>query len=60
MVANVANRDTMFFIARKSKIRSILELTAHVMNFSMRIFNTRDEALQALEAVLLKDEIRNH
>jgi hypothetical protein len=53
------NRDTMFVIAPKSASRSILEITAHVMNFKIRTFSTRDEALRAVEAVLLKDELHS-
>src|SRR5688572_22266447 len=53
------NRDTMFLITQKSTIRSILELTSHVMNFPLRIFDTRAEALQVVEALVLKNEIRS-
>jgi hypothetical protein len=53
------NRDRMFLITQKSTTRSILELTAHVMNFPMSIFNTRDEALQAVEALIVKNEIHS-
>ena len=53
------NRDSMFLITQKSTTRSILELTAHVMNFPIHVFNTRDEALRAVEALILKNEIRS-
>ena len=58
-VLRFKNRDMMFLITPKSTTRSILELTAHVMNFRMRVFSTRDEAIEALEAYMLKDELHS-
>jgi len=58
-VMRFKNRDIMFFVTQKSTTRSIFELTAHVLNFRMRVFDTRAEALEALEAVMLKEEIHS-
>lgn len=57
-VLRFKNRDMMFVITQKSTFRSIMEITAHVLNFSVSTFDSRPEAIQALEALMLKDELQ--
>lgn len=57
-VLRFKNRGDLFHITHNSTVRSIMELTAHVMKFPMRSFATREEALQALEATMLQEDLR--
>jgi hypothetical protein len=54
-VLRFKNRGTMFHVTRNSTIRSLMELTAHVTKFKLRTFATREEAIRALETVLVED-----
>lgn len=57
-VLRFKNRGVMFVVTRNRTIKSIIELTAHVMNFSIMMFNSRADALSALEATLLKEDLQ--
>jgi hypothetical protein len=57
-VLRFKNRGPMFHITRNRTIRSIIELTAHITQFQLQSFATREEAIRALEAVMAKDELR--
>lgn len=57
-VIRCKNRGPMFHITHSTTIRSIVELAAHVMRFKMRSFATREEALDALQKVLVEDDLR--
>ncbi|MBI5929746.1 MAG: hypothetical protein HY862_10580 [Chloroflexi bacterium] len=59
-VLRFKNRGVMFVITRNRTIKSIIELTAHVMNFSILMFNSRSEAMSALEATLLKEDLQTN
>jgi hypothetical protein len=54
-VLRFKNRGTMFHITRNNTMRSLLELTAHVTQFKLRTFATREETIRALETVLLEE-----
>lgn len=58
-VLRFKNRGLMFHITRKSTIRSIVELAAHVMRFRMHSFATREDALRALEKAMIEDDLRS-
>lgn len=61
-VLRFQNRGLMLLITNNKRIRSITEVTAHVMNFQMRTYPQREDALKAVEALLSHDErltIRN-
>jgi hypothetical protein len=57
-VLRFKNRGIMFVVTRNRTIKSIIELTAHVMNFSIMMFNSRAEMFSALEATLLKEDLQ--
>lgn len=49
------NRGPLYLVTRQSNIRRIFELTAHIMAFNLRFYNTWDEAIQAAEAAVARD-----
>lgn len=51
------NRGPMFLVTQSRLIRGLVELTAHVSNFPLRVFNDRDEAIRAVEVAVQQDEI---
>lgn len=57
-VLRFKNRGTMFHVTKSRMMRSILELTAHVMKFPIRSFNTLEEGTRAVEAAVARDEQR--
>ncbi len=59
-VLRFKNRGPLFHVTRSKSIRSIMEITAHVANFQLRSFMTREEALHMLEAALLKDDFHHN
>ncbi|MDX2075911.1 MAG: hypothetical protein SFZ02_05735 [bacterium] len=54
-VLRFKNRGIMFHITKNNTMRSLMELTAHVTKFKLRTFATREEAIRALEAVLIAE-----
>lgn len=52
------NRGPMFYVTRSQTFRSLMNLTAHVMDFQLRVFNDQASALQAIEVTMLKDDMR--
>jgi hypothetical protein len=55
-VLRFKNRGPMFHITQNQAIRSIAEITAHVTQFQLLLFETRAEALRALQVALAKDD----
>jgi hypothetical protein len=56
-VLKFQNRGPMFHITHKRPISNIIEIAAHVMGFQRRTFQTREQAIAALEAVILKENL---
>lgn len=58
-VMKFKNRGTMYLVANNSAVRSVIEVTARVMReyFPLRIFSTRQEALDALHAAMAKENL---
>jgi hypothetical protein len=59
-VLRFQNRGTMFLVVRNSAIRSIFEVTAHISrhHLPLRVFQERQEAIDAIETVLEKNALR--
>lgn len=57
-VLRFKNRGHMFHITNNQTIRSIFDLTAHVSQFPIMALATREEALKALEAIMLNENLR--
>lgn len=57
-VLRFQNRGTMFFVTSSQKLKSIINLSAHIMRFSHRTFSTREEALEALEVAIARDDLK--
>lgn len=59
-VLKFKNRGTMFLLVQNTAVRSVMEITSHVMgvHFPMRIFKERQAALDALAAYLAKEQMR--
>lgn len=51
------NRNMMFFITQNHHYKSIINLTAHVMQFKIRIVADYQEALAGVEALLVEDTL---
>lgn len=58
-VLRFRNRGPLFHITRNKTIRSITELCSHVMKFELKVFNTREEAIQALDDTLMREELQH-
>jgi hypothetical protein len=54
-VLRLQNRGPMLHIARKTAISNIMDITAHVMGFQRYKFETRQDAIRALELIMLKN-----
>ncbi len=54
-VLRFKNRGPLFLITQNRATSTLFELTAHVTNFSLRVFKTHEEALEVLELALAKD-----
>lgn len=57
-VLRFKNRGPFFLITQSRKVQSIISLTSHVMDFPIRVFETREEAIAALDIALAKDDAR--
>lgn len=58
-VLRFKNRGPAFLVTRSRAIRSIFELFAHVTRFELFTFATREEAIGALEKVIVRDNMRH-
>lgn len=59
-VLRFKNRGPMFHISNSQSMRRIVDLAAHVTRFPVRTFNTREDALRALEATINSDDLRQN
>lgn len=57
-VLKMSNRGHLVLITRNAVIRNIVELTAHVMRFSMQACSSREEGEQILRIRVEEDERR--
>jgi hypothetical protein len=57
-VLRLKNRGPLFLITQSRKVQSIISLTSHIMDFPIRVFATREEAIAALEITLEKEILR--
>jgi len=57
-VLRFKNRGPLFLITQSRKVKSIFSLTSHTMDFPVQVFDTREEAIAALEITLAKEDIR--
>ena len=57
-VLRFKNRGHMFHITNNQTIRSIFDLAAHISQFPIMALATREEALKALEAIMLSENLR--
>lgn len=57
-VLRFKNRGTVFFVTQSRKVLSVWSLVAHVMDFPYQVFETRKEAIAALEITLAKEDAR--
>jgi len=57
-VLRFKNRGPLFLITQSRKVQSIISLTSHIMDFPIRVFATREEAIAALEITLAKEDVR--
>ncbi|MBZ0305681.1 MAG: hypothetical protein K8I82_06400 [Anaerolineae bacterium] len=58
-VLQLKNRGPMFLITKQSAITSMLNLTAYIMHFQMRTFGDKVSATQAVEALMLQDDLKS-
>lgn len=57
-VLRFKNRGPFFLITQSRKVQSIISLTSHVMDFPIRVFETHEEAIAALDIALEKENVR--
>ncbi len=58
-VLRFKNRGLALHITRNNAIRRLVELSAHVSQYQLMAFSTREEALQMLEKILLEDDAKH-
>lgn len=51
------NRGPMYLITTSDEIKSILELTAYVLDYQLLVFSTKEAALQVIEMALIKEDL---
>ena len=56
-VLRFKNRGPIFLVTQAPKIRSVFALTSHVMDFPVHVFSTRDDALNAIQIAIAKEDM---
>lgn len=57
-VLRFQNRGPVFVVTANQMFKTMVRLTALVMHFPLHIFSDKGEALRAIEATMLKDDLK--